>query len=371
MRFFLFAMIRLWRKPVFPILLFFTAAAIFFAPMLGREEALPPAAVCDLDGSTISATVRDALCAEGFVLCADEMTLREGVRDGIYDCGVILPEGMEAAVRAGELDALLPFVTAPASYVPELYRNHVTAAVFSAYAPYITASVLADTAISEEEVLAEYRSLMESGLLFSFSLSRGEDAVKPENARALTYTLGAASLLLFALLVYGSCGVLTHDGTAFMRRIGVRKTMRFILIPALSARAVSAFFVTAPALVLGAVVHDAAFLFRLILPIGGYILLLTAVSTAMSVLFVDEKQIQTLSCFLLLLALVLAPIYTDITLTLPWTSVFRLFVPPCWLWYAADHPFVCAAIGIAALPLALLLLTLRRRQHLPADTAQG
>ncbi len=367
MKFFILTCKRLFRRPAFLLLLLSAAAAIFFAPLLGRDEAIPPAGVCDLDGSAASAAVCEMLCADGFVLCDDEAELRAGVQSGRYDCGVILPCGMEDALRKGRTEGMLPLITAPTSFVPELYQNHVTAAVFSVYAPYLTADVLADTPISEEEVLEEYRTLMESGLLFSFTLSTGEEAIQPENTRALTYTLGAASLFLFALLVYATCGALTGDCARFARRIGLGRTLRFILLPELVLRAALAMLFSAAALCLASFITEAPFLLRLIWPICVYILLLSSLSMVISAVFSHVGQMQTLSCFLLLLALVLCPIYTDVTLTFPFAAVLRCFVPSYWLWLAYAHPLPCSVVAIALLPITYALLYLLRRLRLPVS----
>lgn len=358
MRFYLLAFMRLLRSVSFPLMLAVTAAVIFAAPLIGREEALPPAALFDADQSPASAAVADLLAEDGFLRCPDEQSLRDGVRRGLYDCGLILPAGFGEALREGTLGESLVLVTSPVSLVPDLYRNQAAAAVFAVRAPYITADALSHTDITEAEVLAEYSRLAARGSLFTFSLTDGETAVLPADDRAVTYTVSAAAFLLFALLT-GSFSAVLRDADALLPRTGAVPFLRSVLIPSAAVRTVSAAAVSALALLLSSAVSGDARMCGLILPVCAYALLLTAFAAVLCAILPDAGRIRTVSCFLLIASLVLCPVYLDVTLALPWLSYLRMLLPSFWMWAAAAHPVLALLIGTAAVPPALLLLYLR------------
>ncbi len=362
---YVFAAKRLLRSAGFGLFLFISAVAVFFAPLIGREETVPPGAIVDEDNSEISKKVEEQLIGMDFVLCESEEELLEGIESEEYNCGVVLPDGFGERLMADELDGAVRFITSPTSFAPELYRTKAAASVFSAYAPYITADSLEYIGTNSEEVVAKYEELTESGYLFGFDVVIGETEIIPENERSRTYTLAAGAIFLFALLVYGSSDVSVRDCGSFVRRIGVSGTVKNVLVPGVFVRAVFAMLAMCAALILAFFVSGERFCVGLIPPVCVYILMLSAFSVLLSVIFRKAAHVQTVSFFIVLLSLVLCPLYFDVTLGLPWVMPFRYLLPTYWMWVAVDHTAICAVAAILMLPISVLLITLKWRRNIP------
>lgn len=365
MRAYLFAAKRLLRSVGFMLFLFISAAAVFLSPLIGREEAVPPGAVVDCDNSEISKKVVKQLIGMDYVLCESEEAMLAGIGGETYNCGVILPNGFGERLLAGEFDGSVRFITSPTSFTPELYKTNAAACIFSVYAPYITADSLEYIGTNTEEAAEKYDELTANGYLFSFDVVVGKTHAEPENERARTYTLTAGALFLFALLVYGSCDATARDCGALARRIGVRRTVNRVLLTGIVMRALFAMLIMCAALMLASLVSGDDFCAELILPFCVYILMLSACSILLSAIFKKSSYVQTVSCFVVLLSLVLCPLYFDVTLIAPWVSALRCLLPTYWLWLAAEHTVICAIAAILMIPISVLLITLKWRGNIP------
>lgn len=365
MRAYIFAAKRLLRSVGFMLFLFISAAAVFVSPLIGQEEAVPPGAVVDCDNSEISKKVAEQLVGMDYVLCESEEALLEGIGSETYNCGVILPNGFGDLLLAGELDGSVRFITSPTSFTPELYKTNAAACIFSVYAPYITANSLEYIGTNAQEAVEKYEELTANGYLFSFDVVIGKTHAAPEKERAHTYTLAAGALFLFALLVYGSCDVTSRDCGALAKRVGVEHAVSRVLLPGVVVRAIFAMLATSAALVLASTVLKMSFCAELIIPFCVYILMLSACSILLSAIFKKSAYVQTVACFIVLLSLLLCPLYFDVTLIVPWMSVFRCLLPTYWLWLAAEHTVICAGAAIFMLPISVLLITLKWRRNIP------
>lgn len=367
MTYVLLAAKRASRRVYFPMFLCILALALCFAPLLGREEGMPPAAVCDLDLSDTSARIVEYLAHGGFLICGSEAELYESVKSGKYDCGVIIPSGFERALLDGNIDGAVKLVTSPTSFVPDIYKNRAAAAVYAEHAPIIAHSLLPESDITQSEMLEKYRELCARGTVFSFETVRGADSTAASltwgDDRARAYTLGAASFFIFAIMMYTVCDIKTCDIDTLSRRIGMKRTLFTLVIPDITVRILGillAVFVSAAAShTLGTDTAVTALCPAMVV----YTLLAASWSILAVTVLADAGRVQTLTFFILVCALVICPIYIDVTLFLPWLRHLRWLVAPYLLWLCADYPQFMAAAALSAFPLSITAIYCRFRER--------
>ncbi len=354
---------RAVRTVYFPVMLVIFAAAIYFAPAIGEEEGLPPAGLCCFDGSEISVRITEYLCENGYEMCENEEILREKVSSGEYSCGAVIPDGLGELVAKGRPDGAVKFIVTPISYAPELYKNHIAAAVYRECAPYITAEALADTVITFEDVYEEYSEMTEAGAYFTFNEQLSDADVSYEKEREKTYTLAAISLLVFALMMYSASDTLRGDIMPLSHRIGSGKAVLFSVLPDISVRIagiVSAYAIAA--FMRGKIAEDDV-LTELFSAVALYTVLVSAFAVFAVTLFAGVTRTSAFTFYMLVISLLLCPIYLDVALVLPVISPLRVLVPPYWLWMldGAESHALCAVIATAAFALALGFMALRFR----------
>lgn len=321
--------------------------AIFAASFDGARGEYPQAGVCGGDNSAAQQRIVSHLTENGFILFDSEEEMLRQVESGALDCGVVLPGDLSRRLAAGEMNGCARFITSPLSLIPERYRSHVSAALFREYAPYIAASALEEAGIAREELLAEYEEMFAGGYAFSFEITTVDGAYHPENTEN-TLVMGAASLLMFALLLgMGTAG----DQTGILRRLGIKKMLLAVILPqelvcaALAAAAGSAGL---------ALAGEALW----IAPLWIYALLLCALRIFLSA-FVEERERRVLVAVVLLLSLALCPVFADLTLFAPALAPLRCVLAPYWFWLALRAPLVCLLAGCVALLLACAALCVR------------
>ncbi len=338
MTYFAIALRRCLRTVYFPVLLCVLAAALCVVPHIGREERIPPAGFCDLDGSEVTERISAMLIQNGFVPYSDEEALRADVASGALDCGAVLPPDFETLVRRNQVEEAVVLYTSPVSHAPEMHRNHLAAAVFSELAPYLSAAAfaevgVAEVGVAEEAVVARYRELVEGGLMFSFRLEDVDGASLSEDAGALAYTIGAASLLIFAIMMHGACRIAESDVAALAMRIGGRQTVLGTVLPRLLLNAGG----VVTAVGLAAWLSGEPILRALLPAIVWYTLLLCLLGLLICLLFVRIRRVygggvRIVTLYMLLAAPVLCPILYDAAVIFPWIGILRLLCPPYWLW---------------------------------------
>ena len=156
MKYLTLAFKRAMRTIYVPILLVLCAIIAFFAPLISSTEELPKAGVYSADKSEMADHVVDYLTDNLYVECESEEALREKISRGEYNCGVIIYDGFEDRVKSGDTDEIVLFLSSPSSFVPMIYKNHIMAAIYKEYAPYVTASLIDDEHYSDEAVIERY-----------------------------------------------------------------------------------------------------------------------------------------------------------------------------------------------------------------------
>jgi len=336
MTFLIIAFKRTFRKAYFPVFLIILTAVLVLIPDVGREEKLAPAGIYDADNSEISKRVVKHLINNGFTVCRDEESLREGISNGELDCGAILTEGFDDLILENNLDAAVPFLTSPTSYLPEIYKNHLAAAIFTEVTPIIVADALKETGISQEESISKYRDMMESGAVFSFEMLQTDEIVlNHEEKRASVYAITVASFLIFTLLLYAICDNMTDNGNDVAIRVGKIRLWMCAILPGMAVRVIFIIFSAAIAAGIALLVKKEHVLVSLILPVILYALCIALFAMLTAVVVKKVSVILILTFFILLFSLILCPIYTDISLVIPWISTVRLFLPTYWLWIFA------------------------------------
>ncbi len=355
---FVLAAKRALRSIYVPAMLAVMAIAVFFAPMLGHEEELPPAGICDLDNTEYSKKVCEYLLLNGFVTVESEAELREMVSKSELDCGAILNAGFGERLTDADLEEAVVFIDSPLSYQPELYRNHIGAAILGEVAPYISVKYLKDTDITADMVVEEYRKMVNEGSNFSFALQTADSVEITDSGHAKTYVLGAASLLIFAFMMYAACDVYADGVGELAHRIGMKKTVLYTVIPDLSVRVCGVWLAMLAAAVMSKLIMGDGVLLSLVIPLFVYTLLLGAFGVLLGVVLANTGRIQIFTFFVLVMSLVLCPIYIDLSLMVPWLERFRYILPPYWLWLS-DGSIVMPMIAVASVPASLGAMYLR------------
>lgn len=355
---FILALKRAVRTVYFPVLLAVFAVALYFAPTFGRGEAVPPSGICDYDKSITSERIVKYLTENNFVVCDDEAQMLRMVSGGEYDCGVIIPKGFEERMAALDMEQSIIFYESPLSYAPNLVRGHVSSAVFGEYTPYLTADTIKELGVTLEDVLEHYRIHADMGALFSFNIETVNSVVSEEDERALAYTFGIASLLIFAVLMYAACDLLSLDIVTMAPRIGMKKVLFGTVIPGMAVRVVG---VLAAALVAASAAFEIrgdALLFSVLPAVCIYTVLIASWALLCTALFADTAKIQVFTFFILLLSLILCPIYLDASILIKWVEYFRYLIMPYWLWVCNEN-ILSALLILPALAIAFGSLYLK------------
>ncbi len=352
---------RAFRSAYFPVMLVVLSIAAYFAPAIGAEEGLKPAALCNYDSSEISSRITEYLTGNGYELCSDEKTMLDGIKSGVYDCGAVIPNGFGALVADGNADGAIHFVVTPVSYAPDIYKNHVAAAVYKECAPYITADALKDTEITFDDVYEKYNSMTEDGVLFSFEEQLADGDSGHEHEREKTYTLATVSFLIVALMLYSVSEVFANDILMLAPRIGSKKTVLLAVLPDVSVRVlaiVSAYAVSAFAR-LWICGDDISI--TLLPAVCVYAILSCAFAIFAVTVFADKTKISAFVFYLFVLSIVLCPICFDAALVFPVTAKLRVFVPTYWLWMLDEAGSVTLAIFFSCILYLLALLFMAMR----------
>jgi len=357
---FILALKRSVRTVYVPVLLAVMAIGLFFAPMLGHEEGMPLAGVCDLDKSEHSERVCDYLLQNEFEMCDDEALLREKISKGEYNCGFIIQAGFSERTEAVDLSEAVIMIDSPLSYQVDLYKNHVGAAVFDEVAPYMSSVYLEEIGISTERMLEQYRERSEKGANFSFVLETAKSVEIVDDEHSRTYVLGAASLLIFAFMMYAACDVLGGDIAVLSHRIGMKKTVLYTVVPDMSIRVIGVWLAVLLAAIASKLINGDDVLLSLTVAMMVYAVIAAAFGIILAAVLANAGRIQIFTFFMLVMGLVLCPIYVDLSMeaSLGWLEAFRYILPPYWLWICADRPYMIA-IAVAVVPLSLGAIYLR------------
>lgn len=351
MKLFRFALRRAVR-PLSVLLLLLCAAAIALAGSAAEAVHTPLAGAVDLSGSSESSRILEHLLENGFVRCGTPEEAEMLVQRGELNCAVILPENLSQSIQSCDMEGRIRWIVSPTSFAPDLHKAHVTAAVFRECAPYLAAVPFEGTAVTAQDVVREYELMFEEGYAFSFDVLTAEEGRDPADLRKQSLVMGAASILLFAVLL-SFCAELTDTSFRDMpERIGLRSALTKILLPGILIRAI----LSAGAGCLGLVLAD---LPHLISALVIHVFLLTGLGLVLTAILSGVRQLYILLCVLVIASAALCPIITDPALILPALKTVRYILPPYWLWLAAEHPLPMAAAAAALCVLGVISPCLR------------
>ncbi len=351
-RFFTIASMRALRTVYFPVLLIILAITLYFAPVLGEKEAIPPAGICDLDDTEISRRVVEYLTRNGYTVFGNEKTMREMISDGKLNCGAVINEGFESLMHADMANNAVTFIKTPITYSVGVYQSHISSAIFSEIAPIIAADELSGTNITERDILDEYKHLTDTTVRFSLSVETVESDEAPTISRSMTYLLAAASFIIFAIIMHSVCSVLWQDLNSAALRIGIDRTIIHLIIPDIAVRLLGIFLSVTISAISALLICGDSLIATLLPSLFSYTLFVTALAVIVSSILRDRALIQVFSFFVLILSLIFCPIYIDMSVTLRWVENFRVLAPPYWLWMCGGHPLSL----ICAVPLSVLSL---------------
>lgn len=320
-----FAVKRLFVTPWFALFWVLILLVPVMAQRAAAEVAVPAPGYtvegqADEDAARIAAYLEEA----GFVRFASQDELRQAVDSGKADAGVVIPGNISSKLRNSAIESSLILIKSPNSFLPDLWQEHVSAAIFGVYAPYIMADALDGSDLSEEEIFSAFYERFDAGKLFSFDIDSAKGHVEPLTERQNRFFLGALSLLLFAAAFYAAAEPLTDETRALSARSGKKAALTHFFLPGAAVRYLLLFLAGAGAALLCGRPG-------MLLPLALYVLLLTVFGLVLKA--IPGTAWQGMLClFILLLSLALCPIYNDLSLAIPAIAVIRRFLPPYWLW---------------------------------------
>ena len=322
----LFALKHLLRNKVFLLFLCLTAVLPALSGLAAARAALPPAAVYaedpnDPDTARLLSCLKDA----GFRVEDSFESLKHEVSMEHYDAGLVVPRDFPERLCARDTEGIFTLVVSQSTSLEALWREHAGAALFQVYAPYLTASVLSELDLPEEELFQEYYALTDGDPLFFFELET-LDGRTPEtgNIRAMSFFLGALSVLLFLTAFFGIAMPVLQETRRLCERLPLKRAVFSFSVPAfllrtvllLAAAALSCLIAGHPESILPAVLSAAAMALVSIVPW----------------LFEGRSWQVILGAFVVLFSLALCPIFIDLSLFFRPAAALRVCLPPYWLW---------------------------------------
>ena len=322
-----FAVKRLFVTPWFALFWILILLAPVMAQRAAADVAVPAPGYAvpgdaDEDAMRMAAYLEEA----GFMRYSSQEALRQAVDEGKADVGAVIPGNISSDLQKNDLEGVLLLIKSPNSLLADLWQEHVSAALFGVYAPYVMEDALDGAGLSEEEIFAAYYGRFDAGKLFRFDIESAKGQVEPLTERQNRFFLGALSLLLFAAAFYAAAEPLADETRALSARSGRKAALAHLFLPGVCVRYLLLFLAGAGAALLCG-------RSRLVPALSLYVLLLALFSLALKLI---PGSWQGMLClFILLLSLALCPVYTDLSLAFPAVSVIRRFLPPYWLWMLA------------------------------------
>lgn len=332
MKHWLFAGKRCFHSISFPIMILMMILVLPLTAGLGQVSEQLPAGVVDMDGSVLSQRITAELMKNGFVCYDTEAGLAEAVGTGEADCGVILPKGLAEQMTQGTMGKEIRAICSAQSIAKDMYLGHVSAALFAELAPYITAKELEPFDIPTEAVLEEYHAMLADGYAFSFELLTETGLPAPENVHAESLMLGVTAVLLYIAISMTVAELVHKDMKCVALRIGRKLALCRVLIPGITLRLCFLGLATAAGLFLAEPVTEGFKESTLVLPTLIYCLLICALSLGLALLCPDSRVLYLLLFVVLIAAVVICPIYIDITVVNPVLGKIRNLIPVYWLW---------------------------------------
>ena len=331
---------------------------LLVAPLLAVQvstaETSPPAGFYLAETTPSAERIREYLLKNGFVSLDDPEMLLEQVRQGALDCGAIFPEDLTERITQGTLKQSVEFYKAPSSFSPDLYKSHIAAILFREYVPYICASAFAETSVTREEVLAEYEAMFAQGYVFSFDVVTAGHVPEGQIFKNKSMALGATAILLLAALFALAAETADRAVTQLLPRLGLWKSITRVLLPETAVNLAFAAIFAGGGLALTG-------LTEYWLPTAVYCVAVWGCGLALYGILWSAKRLYVLLPVLVIAAAALCPIYTDLSLLLPWLDRVRLVIPAYWLWCVPDALDLWTAISLAIFTGGLLLTALRCR----------
>lgn len=339
LKFFLIALKRMIKMPSYFICLICLFGAILFSSLVGQNTGNPQAGVVNCDSSEEAKILMKQLVEKSYVPCNDEEELRQRVEQGELNCGLIIKQGLEKRMQAGDIKGALVFVSSPLTYMPEIYLGYAQSSLFSQYVPYLTSELLKDTGLTFDEVKMEYDNMINAGLLFEFDIQNIDgDTISTKHSKANGLLMSAISVFVFMVLFTSSVFIIHKDVRPMIARIGERDATKYILLPSVIIQMLLCILCAVLPLCILIFYKGQVFAVELILPAILYAVVITQIGLLIASLLRDSRDMYLLLPFLLLGTLALCPIFTDISIFIPIIRGMRVFIPTYWFWLIKDNP---------------------------------
>ena len=166
--------------------------------------------------------------------------------------------------------------------------------------------------------------------------------------------IGATAILLLAALLALAAETADRAVNQLLPRLGLRKCITRVLLPEMVINLLFAMVFAGGGLAL-------AGLPELWLPVAIYCVAIWGCGLTLYSVLWSAKRMYVLLPMLVIAAVALCPIYTDLSILLPWLENIRMVLPAYWLWCIPGNLGLWIAISLAIFAGGILLITLRCR----------
>ena len=312
----------------FILLLILTLLLVAITPLFDTPSERSEAGFVCLCDSIEGQGIEEYLIDNGFVRFDDVNSMKKALDEQKLQCAFVIPPELTSLMERGDMQGVIKMYQSDVALRPEMWRQHVAAAVYSEYAPYLSMRALNGTDITLDEVKDKYEELSKEGYSFVFSFEKiSEEQVYTASvsSRMLMFVL---SLFVFLISGYEIAIPTVRDSEAMFVRIGKKKTLLHFSIPFFVVR----YLMLALSLALGtALIGRIDLIAPSILYSLLVILFALLLSAVMGKYFTSAfSVVGTLSCFAIPL---ICPIVFDAALFFPYIEYARYAFVPYWLWY--------------------------------------
>lgn len=278
------------------------------------------------------------LVEQGFVECGCYEELREMVRTGKADCGLVLPGDFEEKLQRGKTRGCADLLTSSRSSRENTYAMIAMVGIFRAYAPYLASDVAGTLGYeADPETMAAY---MEEyyGIVpqLAFRITSVEGETLPEQA-STNLPVGIMAVCGFLAMGFFSIGVVAANTRQTSARFSKLQRMFSVIMPQTMSMALLLGCVTALGGYLGSRIWGLN-VPGLIPGVFGYYLFLGWLCSLIVLLPLGDHLRY---CFVALdgaVSLFLCPLYWDIGLYVPKLKILRCLSFPYGLYAILEEP---------------------------------
>ena len=351
------AFLRVFKNPLFIVMLLFLGFCVIFFGSIEKEVSLPKSGIVLRDSDEQGKLLYEALVKDGFTPYENEDVMREAIRVGEVSVGVAIKEGLTKRFKDADIEGCVVLYCMPTTSFVRVTSLRVSAQLSELYAPYITNRLMANRGleISPEEVRAYMDYCYENDAQFEFVFSdmEGKDLVHTSYSKSLIW--GMFAVLLFCLFSLCTCTEKDAGYRELRDRLGYGKAFFSVLLPSYAVK----YVISLLAVLVSSFICQKLYgtdVSGLYTQCAIYLLYLCGIGALLYALLYKFSRVQLYIIALSLISLGICPIFVDISNYAVIPDVVKLaLLPPYFFYKIPSSPvlyliiagFVCAAGLIA------------------------